>query len=92
MRRGLIAFEDEATGELKFEQASSLRVPRRLPDGPPVSAQSTWTLVEQEFLRLDTLTEWEVRQLTLALKPCVQIPEMFDPVSRLVNPGVTLYR
>jgi hypothetical protein len=90
--RGLIAFEDESSGELKFEQEKNLRVPQRLPDGPPVSAQSTWTLVEQEFLLRDTLTTSEVRELTLALKPCVQIPEFFDQASRLVDPGVTLYR
>jgi hypothetical protein len=92
VRKALIAFEDESTGQLKFEQAHAQVVPRRLPDGPPVSAKSAWVLVEEEFLRQGALTQRQAAALTLALKPCVQIPETFDPASRLVDPGVTLYR
>jgi len=95
---GLIAFEDEATGQLEFEQEKRLTVRRRLPDGPPVSAESSWDQVEQEFLR-DTQrgdygapTQREVDELTRELKPCIQIPDIFDPIARLVDPGVTLYR
>jgi len=92
VRNGLIAFRDDRDGQLKFEEANRSDIPRRLPDGPPISAQSTWDLCSQEFLLRDTLSESEVRELTLSLKPCVQIPEVFDPISRLVDPGVTLYR
>ena len=92
VRKALIAFEDESTGQLKFEQSRAQAMPRRLVDGPPVSAQSAWVLVQEEFLRQGALTKRQADELTLALKPCVQISETFDPVSRLVDPGVTLYR
>ena len=92
VRAGLKAFEDEATGELRFEQAHRTRVPRRLPDGPPVSAQSTWLQTTEAFLLHDGLTRYQVDELTRALKPCVQIPDLLGPKSRLVDPGVTLYR
>ena len=89
---GLIAFEDESTGQLKFEQEKRLMVRRRLPDGPPVSAESNWLLVEREFIRDGCLTQREANELTLALRPCVQIPDIFDPVTReCSDPGVTLY-
>lgn len=90
---GLIAFEDESTGQLKFEQEKRLTVRRRLPDGPPVSAESTWLLVEREFIRDGCLTQREVDELTRELKPCIQIPDFYDPITReCSDPGVTLYR